>query len=308
MSRSTRARPRRAPPIASSPTIVATMSSSPRVRCLRTGRPGRARGRLTGARRRAAIRRRLPSGTAGGRPSGLVPGPLKTAAVSARHRRMCGSPVTSGLSANRGSAAASGTSKISLPKMACAQNDTLRCVSCVPLKPQFDLDHCRFSSTSVASAMGTSHMLAASPVIASKIASGADSRMSYDCSAARAAARLRSLVVGPIALITVVRCAGSAASICAAQRKQRREGFVCRRNRLPSSYAPRNAELSSMRSPRRACSLSISSAAGEGASPRAGCRGHTDRDADVGASQSGRRQPQRRHGIPRSPRGARRVA
>jgi len=66
---------------------------------------------------------------------------------------MCGSPVTSGLPANRASAFASTTTINPVCRIVCAQNACWRSV-CELASPTFDLNHWRSLSTSVIKAMG----------------------------------------------------------------------------------------------------------------------------------------------------------
>src|SRR5580698_9211800 len=77
--------------------------------------------------------------------------------------------------------------------MACAQNDTLREVSCT-CTPTRDLNHCRFSSTKLISAMGVPQICEASSVKSSNACSGFVSRMRYLCNA------LSRLASSPIAI------------------------------------------------------------------------------------------------------------
>jgi len=90
---------------------------------------------------------------------------------------MCGSPVTSGLSANRSSSAASGTTMVSSCRMAWPQNEMPRAVSHTS-SPWRDLNHCRFSSMSDSSTMGMSNSCAANAVSRSNRSSGGVSRIS----------------------------------------------------------------------------------------------------------------------------------
>ncbi len=80
---------------------------------------------------------------------------------------MPGAPVTSGLSAKRGSSVASGITSVCWDRIACAQKDTSREVSRTSSPKQL-LNHWRFSSTSETRAIGTSKIRLASRVIRSK--------------------------------------------------------------------------------------------------------------------------------------------
>ncbi len=84
--------------------------------------------------------------------------------------------MTSGFTAKRLSAAASRTTNKLRCMIACAQKATSRDVS-DRLTPTFDLNHWRFESISVISAMGVWQMCAASAVISSNAASGGVSRI-----------------------------------------------------------------------------------------------------------------------------------
>ena len=97
---------------------------------------------------------------------------------------MCGSPVTSGLSLNRSSAAASWTSISPVPRIVRSQKAMSRGVSATS-SPMRHLNHCRFSSTSDTSAIGVPQIAAASSAISSKPDSESLSSTSYRCSAAR---------------------------------------------------------------------------------------------------------------------------
>src|SRR4051794_2479335 len=100
---------------------------------------------------------------------------------------MCGSPRTSGLSRNRASFVASGTTSSAPLATACAQNDTSRDVSRVSV-PSRDLNHCRSWSTKVIVEIGVPQIRDASSVRSSNACSGAESRISYSRSASSRAA------------------------------------------------------------------------------------------------------------------------
>src|SRR4051812_7934686 len=77
---------------------------------------------------------------------------------------MFSAPVTSALFAKRGSCVASGTTMISSPSMACAQNDTSRGVSVMSI-PLRAMKVWRVSSTRLTSDTGQPHSAAAKSVI-----------------------------------------------------------------------------------------------------------------------------------------------
>jgi hypothetical protein len=97
---------------------------------------------------------------------------------------MCGAPVTSGLAAKRGSCVASSTTSIPSCATAWLQKAIERGVSTTS-RPQRDLNHWRFSSTSEISAIGTPKVRAARRVKRSKRGSAGVSSTSSESSMAR---------------------------------------------------------------------------------------------------------------------------
>src|ERR1700730_5673857 len=103
---------------------------------------------------------------------------------------MRGSDTTNGLSLNRSSANASGTTKTSLCKIAVEQSATSRDVSATEI-PTRDLNHWRSPSISEINAIGVLQTKDASSVRSSNANSGSVSRMAYF---SRAATRLSSFL------------------------------------------------------------------------------------------------------------------
>ena len=88
--------------------------------------------------------------------------------------------MTSALPVKRGSRVASGTTMISLPSIACAQNDVSRGVS-LALMPVRAMKLCRCSSTRVTSAVGAPHRAAANSVM--RFSAGLSRSKSISCAA-----------------------------------------------------------------------------------------------------------------------------
>src|SRR5580693_7129890 len=103
---------------------------------------------------------------------------------------MCGSDTTKGLSRNRSSANASGTTNMSGCRIAVEQSATSREVSATEI-PTRDLNHWRSPSINEINAMGVSQTYEASSVRSSNANSGSVSRMAYF---SRAATRLSSFL------------------------------------------------------------------------------------------------------------------
>src|SRR6202049_5336706 len=103
---------------------------------------------------------------------------------------MCGSDTTKGLSRNRSSANASGTTNTSGCRIAVEQSATSREVSATEI-PTRDLNHWRSPSISEINAIGVSQTYEASSVRSSNANSGSVSRMAYF---SRAATRLSSFL------------------------------------------------------------------------------------------------------------------
>jgi hypothetical protein len=100
-----------------------------------------------------------------------------------------GDQVTTGLSLNRSSIAASVTSKMPSPRIAWAHSAMSRGVSGTS-KPTRLLNHCRFLSTSDMSAIGVPQMKEASKVISSNSCSAA---VSSNCRSSSARCRAASV-------------------------------------------------------------------------------------------------------------------
>src|ERR1700680_5006198 len=103
---------------------------------------------------------------------------------------MCGSDTTKGLSRNRSSANASGTTNTSGCRIAVEQSATSREVSATEI-PTRDLNHWRSPSISEINAIGVLQTKDASRVRSSNANSGSVSRMAYF---SRAATRLSSFL------------------------------------------------------------------------------------------------------------------
>ena len=117
-------------------------------------------------------------------PSG---GPPPGASGTPAKKRTRGSPVTSGLSAKRGSMNASWTSNSCSSRIAWAQKATSRGVS-VAARPTRALNHCRSSSMRLISAIGVSQMCDASLTTSSKSCSAGVSSSAASASACMRAA------------------------------------------------------------------------------------------------------------------------